>query len=62
METEIKEKFRTVKDVTIVFSEDLENIEKIEIILENDGINKNEIKNYIKENYQVSENIISIMI
>lgn len=61
METDIKEKFDNIKDITIVFSENLEEIENIEIIIHDGETKVNEIKDYIKENYQVSENIISII-
>ena len=61
METDIKEKFDNIKDITIVFSENLEEIENIEIIIHDGETKVNEIKYYIKENYQVSENIISII-
>ena len=61
METDIKEKFYIIKDITIVFSEKLEEIENIEIIIHDGETKVNEIKDYIKENYQVSENIISII-
>lgn len=61
METEIKEKFKNINSVSIIFSEDLEEIKKIEIIVQDESKNINEIKAYIKENYQVSESIISII-
>ena len=61
METDIKEKFDNIKEITIVFSENLEEIENIEIIIHDGETKVNEIKDYIKENYQVSENIISII-
>lgn len=61
MEAEIKEKFKNINSVSIIFSEDLEEIKKIEIIVQDESKNINEIKAYIKENYQVSESIISII-
>lgn len=44
-----------------MFSEDLENIEKIEIVLKDNSNNIDEIKKYLKENYKVTDNVISII-
>jgi stage III sporulation protein AF len=53
IENEIKEQFSDIEDVEISFSNDLEDIEKVEITLNSDA-RKEEISNFITENYGIS--------
>jgi len=60
IEVEIKENCNGVETVKVVFSEDLENIESIEIVA-NSETDVSNIKKYITDNYEVSDNVISII-
>ena len=53
IENEIEEKFKNI-DVKIYFSEDLEEIDKIEIIVLEDIGNIEEIKNFLINNYGIT--------
>ncbi len=60
IEAEIKENCSGIEDVSVIFSKDLENIESIEIVASSET-NLNNIKKYIIENYEVSDDVISII-
>lgn len=53
IETEIEEEFSNIANVSVEFSEDLEDIEKIEITLLAEDGNTNEIKEFIMSNYSI---------
>lgn len=54
IENEIENEFSNIEDVRVEFTEDLTDIEKIEItLLEEDG-RSNEIKEYIANNYNIA--------
>lgn len=60
IEAEIKENCSGIENVRVTFSKDLENIESIEIVASSET-NVSNIKKYIIENYEVSDNVISII-
>lgn len=54
IETEIEVEFSNIENVVVKFSENLEDIEKIEITLLSEEGNTNEIKEFIMRNYSIS--------
>lgn len=54
IEAEIEGEFSNIENVSIEFSEDLEDIEKIEITLLAAEGNTNEIKEFVMNNYSIS--------
>lgn len=54
IEAEIEEKFSNIEDAKVQFTENLEDIEKIEITLLGEAENTNEIKEFLINNYNIS--------
>ena len=54
IETEIEGEFSNIENVSVEFSENLEDIEKIEITLLTEEGNTNEIKEFVMNNYSIS--------
>ena len=52
--TEIEKKFSNIENAQVLFTEDLEDIEKIEITFFSEAGNTDEIKEFLMENYSVS--------
>lgn len=62
IESQIKEEFEYIESANVTFTDDLEEIERIEIIVSEEFAGSaSEIKDYLTENYSVTEDKISIM-
>ena len=60
LENEIESEFSYISDVRIVLTDELEDIERIEITLDEEVSSLDELKNSLIENYGITENKICI--